>query len=215
MDHFFWQHLWQTQQIGFHQSQVHRYLIQHLHQLRLTAGARIFVPLCGKTLDIGWLLQQGYDVVAIELSPLAVEALLLQLGLTAHPQQLAHLWVYHTEHLDIFVGDIFNLTQAILGPVDAIYDRAALVALPLAMRQHYAQQLAHLTNQAPQLLIVYDYWQAAYDGPPFSISDSALKQLYQVYYATYTLVDEQVSQDAFSLQLNPSSSVLEKLWLLQ
>ena len=78
---------------------------------------------------------------------------------------------YSADGIDIFAGDIFEITADVLGPVDAVYDRAALVALPEGMRRRYAAHLAGITAVAPQLLVTFEYDQAEMDGPPFSITE--------------------------------------------
>ena len=75
MNKEFWLNKWRIKQIGFHRSQPNPALINYCSLLNLPQNSRIFVPLCGKTLDIAWLLQQGYQVVGIDLSPIAIEEL--------------------------------------------------------------------------------------------------------------------------------------------
>lgn len=157
-------------------------LVKHLATLNLKQGARIFLPLCGKTLDIAWLLAQGYKVTGAELSEIAVEALFAQLQLKPAIQQIGEIKLYSAANIDIFVGDIFKLTPAMLGKVDTVYDRAALVALPDDMRKQYCTHLLALTQTAPQLLICFAYDQAIHAGPPFSICANEVKQHYQANY---------------------------------
>lgn len=178
MEADFWMQKWQRGETAFHEKQVNPALVQYLSRLELQAGSRIFVPLCGKTLDIGWLLQQGYKVVGAELSVLAITELFAALNLIPDIIPAGKLTRYSAANIDIFVGDIFLLTTAELGPVNAIYDRAALVALPERMRRQYSEHLMALTNKAPQLLLTYEYEQLLCDGPPFSVSETELQQHY-------------------------------------
>ena len=57
---------------------------------------------------------------------------------------------YSAPDLDIFVGDIFKLTRKALGSIDAVFDRAALVALPEEMRARYASHIADITCAMPR-----------------------------------------------------------------
>jgi thiopurine S-methyltransferase len=138
----------------------------------------VFLPLCGKTRDIAWLLAKGYRVAGAELSKVAIEQLFNELKTTPEISQLGSVTHFRAKNIDIFVGDIFELSSAILGPVDAIYDRAALVALPEEMRQRYSAHLMRITNVAPQLLIAYEYNQSLMDGPPFSVSIDEVRKHY-------------------------------------
>ena len=208
MDYQFWHQRWQENRIGFHLPQPNPLLLENLSALSLDKGARIFIPLSGKSLDIGWLLAQGFRVVAIELSQKAVDELMLELQLEFTQYQVGELIHYQHEQLDIFVGDIFHLNKNQLGHIDAIYDRAALVALPEKTRIQYT---AHLTELAyvPQLIISYEYDQNSYEGPPFSVHEAEIRQHYQKAYQIQLLEQVDLS-DSFKGQ-----NSMEKAWCLK
>lgn len=172
MDASFWHERWDTNRIGFHQEKPNPLLVTHLNDLGLAAGDRIFVPLCGKTLDIPWLLAQGHRVVGAELSSVAVEQLFAEMQVEPETTEHGALKRYRADGVDIFAGDIFDLDADLLGPVQAVFDRAALVALPTEMRARYASHLASITHTAPQLLITFEYDQDVMAGPPFSVVSS-------------------------------------------
>lgn len=182
MEAKFWHDRWASNEIGFHKSEANPLLVKHFDELSLANGSRVFLPLCGKTLDIPWLLSRGYRVAGAELSPLAIEQLCAELGVTAMITKVCRLDHYSAPQLDLFVGDIFDVTPQMLGSVDAIYDRAALVALPPLMRGRYAAHLTALTAQAPQLLISFEYDQRMMEGPPFSVDEEEIGQHYGRHY---------------------------------
>lgn len=182
MHHDFWHQRWQNQQIGFHQGEVNPFLLAHFQALGLQVGMRVFVPLCGKSLDMHWLLAQGFQVVGAELSQLAVDALFAELGLTPEITQSGALRHYRARQIEIFQGDFFALTQNQLGTVNAIYDRAALIALPDEMRKQYCQHLMAITQTAPQLLISFHYDQSLAPGPPFSVIKAEVSAHYIPHY---------------------------------
>lgn len=188
MDTQFWHDRWASNEIGFHKSEANPLLVKYVDALSLATGSRFFLPLCGKTLDIGWLLSRGYRVAGAELSAIAIEQLFAQLGVTPTITRVGTLAHYRAPRLDLFVGDIFRVTPELLGPVDAIYDRAALVALPQDMRARYAAHLATLTAHAPQLLISFEYDQRVMEGPPFSVSEEEIRQHYGQRYDITVLV---------------------------
>lgn len=210
MDESFWHNKWASKDIAFHTAKPNPLLLQYFKQLGLEKGARVFLPLCGKTLDIGWLLQQGCRVAGAELSTIAVEELFAELNLVPQHNKVGGLTHYHAEKIDIFVGDIFTLTPELLGKVDAIYDRAALVALPDNLRAAYIKLLKEMTRSAPQLLINYEYDQSKQAGPPFSISDEELVRHYQSAYQLNLLSSEEVPGG-----LKGQCPALEKVWLLK
>ena len=182
MEASFWHEKWEKKEIGFHEPKVNPILVANLAQLDLDEGARLFLPLCGKTKDIAWLLSQGFSVVGAELSELAIKELFDEMGQTPTIEQHASFSHYSAERIDIYVGDIFELSSLVLGAVDAIYDRAAMVALPSAMRVRYAQHLRKITHDAQQLLVCFEYDQAQLAGPPFAVSEDEVRAHYAAHY---------------------------------
>ncbi|WP_299592461.1 thiopurine S-methyltransferase [uncultured Microbulbifer sp.] len=210
MDKEFWLEKWQKNEIGFHNSDAHPLLVTHFQKLGLAPGSRVFLPLCGKTLDIGWLLTQGFRVCGAELSEEAVIQLFAQLELEPEIEQLNTLRRYSSDGLDIFVGDVFHLTAEMLGAIDAIYDRAALVALPENMRARYAGHLTTIAKTAPQLLISFDYDQNLLPGPPFRVGPDEVATLYGTQYVL-NLLDSVAVEGG----LKGKCPAEEQVWLLQ
>ncbi len=174
----FWHERWQNGEIAFHEVEGNAFLKQHLKVLGLSAGSRVFVPLCGKTRDIAWLLAKGYRVVGVELSRVAIEQLFEELGVTPEIETRDSLMLYRAPDIEIWVGDFFELNAGMMRSVDAVYDRAALVALPDEMRMRYAWHLVTLSDAAPQLLVAFDYDQSKLDGPPFSVNEPMIRDCY-------------------------------------
>ena len=193
MDPNFWHKRWEKNEIGFHQREVNALLSDHFLGLSLPQTSRIFVPLCGKTHDIAWLLSQGYRVVGVELSKLAVEQLFADLGVAPEISNQGELLRYSAPDLEIFVGDIFELSDDLLGGVDAIYDRAALVALPTELRGRYGAHVAAITQMAPQFLICFEYDQAVMKGPPFSIDRHKVHDVYGMQYQIEPIANRDVA----------------------
>jgi thiopurine S-methyltransferase len=210
VDAEFWQKMWTDGDIGFHKSEAHPLLVEHLSRLALARGSRVFIPLCGKTRDIAWLLSEGYRVAGAELSEIAIQQLFEELGAEPRVEGLGQLKVYRAEGIDIFVGDIFQLTQETLGPVHGLFDRGALVALPPEVRIAYAKHLIKCTASAPQLLVTFLYDQSEMPGPPFSISETEVAQRYQDAYQLSLLASDDL-QGGFE----NCSEVKEELWLLE
>lgn len=210
MDAQFWHDRWAKNEIGFHKSEANPFLVKYVHALALRKGNRVFVPLCGKTLDIPWLLSNGYRIAGSELSALAIDQLFSGLGVTPTITKNGRIAHYHANNIDIFVGDLFDVTRTMLGPVDAIYDRAALVALPDTIRSRYTAHVTDITNHAPQLLICYEYEQRAAEGPPFSISHEEVRRHYADQYQLTLLTSEEVPGG-----LKGKCAATEHVWLLQ
>ncbi|MEG3767773.1 thiopurine S-methyltransferase [Alteromonas sp. 14N.309.X.WAT.G.H12] len=207
MDREFWLQKWRNNQTGFHEKDANPNLTAHFPSLNLQANQRVFIPLCGKTLDISWLISRGYDVIGAELSDIAIKQLFEQLDVSPQTTQIGHITRYESHGVTIFGGDIFHLTGDIIGPIHAIYDRAALVALPPAMRITYTQQLIAMTGYAPQLLVTFDYDQAVMNGPPFSVPKDEVLEHYQDHYHLTCL-------DTHPINLKGKVPAQEQVWLL-
>lgn len=179
MDAEFWRQKWREDRQGWRQAQANLMLVRDIGALGLSEGARIFVPLCGDSVDVLWLLDQGFRVVGAELVEDAVRRLFE--GAEGEPDisEAGRLTYFAGERLEVFVGDLFDLGAEALGPVDAVYDRAALVALPPETRAAYAAHVAGITAKARQLLIAFDYDQAVMAGPPFSVPEGEVRALYE------------------------------------
>jgi len=179
MDPDFWHERWKTNQIGFHQGDINPYLVRYWPSLALRPGGRVLVPLCGKSRDMFWLLQQGFSVTGIEISPIAVEAFFAENRLDPVLARESRCTRWRAEALEILCGDFFGLERGDIGTVDGVYDRAALIALPPATRPRYIDHLCGLLDRHVRgLLLTVDYDQTEMEGPPFSVSDAEVLRLF-------------------------------------
>ncbi|MGJ3256789.1 MAG: thiopurine S-methyltransferase [Alcanivorax sp.] len=210
----FWHQKWHNSELGFHLSQVHPLLQRYLGELSLKAGHTVFLPLCGKTLDIGYLLEQGYRVIGAELSEKAVTDLFASLN----RQPATTPWQggirYQHGDLTVFQGDIFLLQAEDIEATDALYDRAALIALPDTMRERYARHLMALTDKAPQLLITLEYDQQQMDGPPFSVGKKQVKNLYESHYRIAPLSRKMILDHEPLFRERGLTAIYENVFLL-
>ena len=178
----FWHDRWRTGQIGFHQPAADRNLTRHWPNLRLAGGSRVFVPLCGKSLDMLWLSDEGHSVVGVELSAVALEAFCMENGIPARRRLRNGFEVYEAANLELLCGDFFALTPAMLQEVAAVYDRAALISWTQELRAPYVRHLAEMLKPGTQILLhTLEYPQAQMAGPPFSLERGAVERLYTPY----------------------------------
>lgn len=179
MEHADWASRWETGQIGFHQSDITDALERHAERVWGTGGlGRVFVPLCGKSLDLVFLAERAEEVVGVEYVEQAVQEFFAE-------QELAPEIVtgpppsYRSGKYTLFAADIFDVGTADLGQVDAVFDRAALVALDAPTRRRYATYMgAVVAPGARTLLVTFDYDQDQMTGPPFAVSDTEVEQLF-------------------------------------
>jgi thiopurine S-methyltransferase len=176
MEPEFWLERWRESRIGFHQDAPTPLLLKHWPAVGAEPGCRVFVPLCGKSYDMAWFAAQGHRVLGCELSPLAVEQFFEDHGLTPTMRQTADGVHYTAGPIEIVQGDVFQLTVGAIGSCQAVFDRAALIALPPAMRKRYAQDVyGKLPNGCRGLLITLEYPQHEKAGPPFSLEHAEIR----------------------------------------
>jgi thiopurine S-methyltransferase len=172
MEPEFWHQRWESNQIGFHEGQVNAYLARHYAHLGLAPGQTVFVPLCGKSVDLRWLADQGAHVLGVELSPIAVKSFFDEQGLTPRTHKDGAFTVWESGPIRLLCGDYFALTPGRLAGVHAVYDRAALIALPPERRADYIAHLDRLVPGACRILLVtLEYPQEQMQGPPFSVAE--------------------------------------------
>lgn len=175
----FWHERWQNRQIGFHRDEVHPYLTQFWPALSIAPDSRVFVPLCGKSNDLLWLRAQGHEVVGVEVTPIAVREFFEENRLTPSVSTVGPFQLYECDGIRLYCGDFFDLTASHLAGVSAVYDRAALVALPPEMRERYASHLLQLLPSGTKtLLVAFEYPQHEMSGPPFNVDAAEIAALF-------------------------------------
>ena len=175
----FWHQRWQDNQIGFHQSAPTPLLVEHWASLGVPAGAQVFVPLAGKSKDMAWLAAQGHRVLGVELSRIAVEEFFADHGLRPEIEPMRHGTHYRAGGIELICGDAFALDADALRDCAAVFDRAALIALPPELRARYARELyAKLPTGCRGLLVSLEYPQSEREGPPFSVPEGEVRALF-------------------------------------
>jgi len=216
MDTEFWIERWEKQQIGFHQQEINGYLKKYWSLARaLHPDSQVFVPLSGKSRDMIWLREQGHEVLGIELSELAVKDFFAENGLDFQEDEHPHFKPYVSENIQLLHGDFFRLDKDDLSASHLVYDRASLVALPADMRKRYVQ---HLTTILPEdvsiLLVTMEYPQDEMSGPPFSVPESEVIQLYQQRFNIEKLASFDIYAENPRFRERGLSSLQEKIFHL-
>jgi thiopurine S-methyltransferase len=175
----FWHSRWQDNLIAFHKTQPNAFLQKHYHDLHVPEGGRVLVPLCGKSVDMVWLRAQGAAVTGVELSAIAVTDFFAEQGIAAHRGEEGAFTVLEGDGIRLLEGDFFALEPRQVAEVSAVYDRAALVALPDEMRRRYVDHLLSLlAPQVPILLLTFEYPAAEMEGPPFCVDEGEVRALF-------------------------------------
>ncbi|MBL4869701.1 MAG: thiopurine S-methyltransferase [Robiginitomaculum sp.] len=179
IDDAFWHDKWTKNQIGFNQAEFHPSLTKHWSHLGIGKNKPVFVPLCGKSVDMVFLQKHGHHVFGIELSEKAIKDFSHENQLTLTRTQNGKFIRFSGNEYNLFVGDYFDLEPKDLRNVKAVYDRAALIALPQGLRIKYVSHLQKLLQSGTEiLLITISYDQSKISGPPFNISSKMVENLF-------------------------------------
>ncbi|MEW6981857.1 thiopurine S-methyltransferase [Colwelliaceae bacterium 6471] len=213
MDAKFWHNCWEQNSLGFHQEQVHPFLIKYFDTNLLPSDKHVLVPLCGKSLDMVWLAER-MAVSGAELSNIACRDFFEEKSLPYQQEIIDEFNRFNFDQLTLWQGDFFKLTPAMLAPVDWIYDRAALIALPKAMQQQYVEHLSlFIAKQTKMMLITLEFPESELSGPPFPVFETDIKRLFADFnvecIASHQLKDKQFAQRKFNV-----SSLTERLYLI-
>jgi thiopurine S-methyltransferase len=176
----FWLQRWRDNQIGFHQDKPTPLLLKHWPAIGMPVGATVFVPLAGKSLDMVWFASEGYRVLGVELSPLAIKQFISEHGVVPEVRESKYGTHYLAGSVEIVQGDVFALDSAALEDCSVVFDRAALIALPPDLRRRYVDEVYSLLPQGCRgLLITLEYPEGEKQGPPFSVTEAEVRELYE------------------------------------
>jgi thiopurine S-methyltransferase len=211
----FWHTRWENNQIGFHESEANSQLLKFWKEIEVPEKGHVFVPLCGKSLDLIWLRSQGYQVTGIEISPGAVSDFFKENNLKPKITQRGKLERWEADGIAILLGDFFHLSAADLASCDAVYDRASLIALPIEMRGDYVEHCFKvLPANIPILLVTLQYQQNDMNGPPFSVTPEEVENHYSHQRQITHLHSEEILHLLPGFRKKGLSALAENIFLL-
>jgi len=203
-------------EIGFHQQDFNRHMQHFIDRLGIQPRARVLVPLCGKSRDMVWLADRGYRVTGIEISERAVIDFFEENGLSREIEHKTDAVIYRGESVHLICADFFTVGREDLPHIDAVYDRASLVALPPEMRPLYALHIASLMVPGTcSLLVTLEYPQEEMRGPPFSVTRDEVLRLFAGQYGIENLHSEDCLAREPRFQKKGLSKLDEQVYLLR
>ncbi|NGP88661.1 thiopurine S-methyltransferase [Fodinibius halophilus] len=216
MELSYWQSRWKKDNTGWHMETVYPPLPKLWSHLSIDKNSRVLVPLCGKSRDMGWFLEQGHAVTGIETSTKAINELKEKYSGEFTKEQSHGFTIYTTDRLRLWQGDFLKLPSQQIESPAIIYDKAAIVALPPAMRKEYAQKVLELCNPETQILLqTFEYEQGEMNGPPFSVKEKEIRKLFGNSFSLNLLHEQPKFKELKKFQQRGLSSYLtEKIFLL-
>jgi thiopurine S-methyltransferase len=213
MEDDFWHKCWERNTLGFHQQQVHPFLAEHFKSRCLPDDKHVFVPLCGKTLDMAYLAQ-FIRVSGNELSEIACRDFFLDNAIEYQQRTLGDFNHYSCSQLSLLQGDFFKLSADTIGSVDWIYDRAALVALPIPIQLQYVAHLkAFFSAHTRLFLVTVEFPEKQLTGPPFAITANDVTKLFPGFKITCVASNE-LENKQFAQRRLDVDYLREKLYII-
>lgn len=217
MELSYWQSRWRKNNIGWHMDQVYPPLKKYWPEIELQKRSTVLVPLCGKSLDIVWLMEQEYNVIGVEISALAIRELLQLLGGEFSKRQKGDFTVFSSQNVALWQGDFLKMESEFLPAIDAVYDKAALIALPPDKRKTYTGTVKNIISSHTKMLLnCFEYEQKEMKGPPFTVFREELDQHYGELFSINLLQKQSLFEQLQKFQSRGLSSYLtEKIYLLK
>jgi len=212
----YWLKRWEEGETGWHHQNINPHLRAFWGRVDVAPGSRVLVPLCGQSLDMAWLGELGYRVLGVEFSPLAIAGFFNDLGLEPEKIESDRFEKWHSGQFEILCGDIFHLIEQDIQNVSAVYDRASLVALEPEQRQRYAQLLGKiLPDGCSVLLVAMDYPQTEMQGPPYSVAETEVRNLFEERFSVSLLHSIDLLAEGDRYTQRGLSRMSEQIYLLQ
>lgn len=201
MEISYWLSRWNKDKTGFHADKPNEHLVRNWNSIGISPQSVVFVPLCGMSLDMSWLVEQDYKVLGVEASEKACRNFFEQAGLEYETMERKEFKIFRSEEVEIWCGDFFKLNKKDLPLLFAIYDRAALVAMPPEKRVLYIKKIKELTsNKLVMMLVSFTYPQNMMPGPPFSVPGEEVEQLFGSGYSIRVLDSAEILKKAQKFQ---------------
>ena len=183
-----WLHFWENNETNWHSDTITQELVEYFELFELEPGDKVFVPLCGKSLDMIYIVNQGFSVVGVEISEFGIRQFFKENDLKYTFTKVDDFYLYSSENLEIYCGDFFSLTSKHLNNVKAVLDRKSLIALEPDLRQKYVKHLNDIISLGVRILLVtLHYPQHQMSAPPFSVDKSEVESLFSMTFETREL----------------------------
>lgn len=211
-----WEKAWEENNTRWQQGQYNKHLVTYFHQLPIAKSLEVFVPLCGKSKDLLWLLKNGCKVTGVELCEKPIVEFFSESNLDYKIDRTRGYDIYTGENIKIIKADLFYLDTKFYSSFDFIYDRASLVAIEPAERSSYSNLLTKVLKPGGSILLITFSSDKPLQGPPYSVSETEVKSLFRKDFEINKLGHEKVDsslvgEETNSIEVFRTSYHLKKL----
>lgn len=214
MEASFWHKCWERNSLGFHQETVHPFLEKCLLPHLKKQNQRVFVPLCGKSLDMFWLAEH-MEVVGSELSDIACHDFFSEQHIAYEKEDVGDFNCFSFDNISLWQGDFFKLSSSSFEPFDWIYDRAAIIALPRELRNKYVQHLRSFLSKGTKILLIsLEFPEHELSGPPFPVTEQEVRELFNGY-SVKCMASQELKNKRFAQRTFDVTSLIEKAYLIE
>ncbi len=216
MEISYWKSRWRKNNTGWHMTEVYPMLPELWPKLALRDNATVLVPLCGKSRDMQWLAAQGFHIIGVEASSKALEQFMQSSDRQFSRTHSHGYTVFTSTDINLWQGNFLNLPQRAIGPVNAIYDKASIVALPPEMRKEYSRKLLNLCNDTTEIFLQsFEYEQKEMNGPPFSVDENEIRSHFDQRFNITLMNERSIFENVKKFQQRGLSSYfIEKIYHL-
>lgn len=176
----YWSNLYQTNEAGWDKGRCAPPIARLLREGHLPLGAHLAVIGCGPGHEAFEAVRCGYQVTAIDFALEAIAGVRsksIELGLNVNAEQ----------------ADVFDLAKRWPTTFDGIIEHTCLCAIDPARRSEYAQAVAGALKPDGLLLGLF-YAHDRPDGPPYSIHEAEVRDIFSPFFDFERLV---VASDSF------------------
>lgn len=208
---------------GWHKESVHPMLRKYGGRFNFSLNdnengqqqqMKVLVPLCGKTVDMHFLAKQdsvsqvfGVDGVIKALTEFSDENPELEIKAVNELTKTGSYQQLVGNSISLLKGDFFALNEDDSdGKVDAVWDRASMVAIKPTLRKFYVETIGRVVKPGGSILLVTFDRRVGTDeaksaGPPFSINEEEVRNLYNLPWVESIELLEEVNE----FDANPGS----------
>ncbi|CAE1257194.1 TPMT [Acanthosepion pharaonis] len=173
--HEYWINKWLEGKTSFHSEKMHISLEKHLDKfIAGRTGIKMFFPLCGKTVDMRLLADQGHYVVGVDIAEQAFQEFFIDQNLEYTEEPLKNvdgkLFKSMDGRIKLYCMDFYLFTKEMEGQFNAIWDRGSLVAINIEDRIKYSQLIQEVMSpDCKYMVAAMQYDTSEYTGPPYNI----------------------------------------------